>query len=77
MRIRVKVNAGGYIRDIVMKNLLIAHKRIADAGDILMLIKLSRFILKLSKNYNDELIDFWSEKCSDGAENPSVDEKGV
>lgn len=63
-----KIKAVSLIKQQVIKNLLSAHKRIADNGNIIELIKLSKFILRLSKVCDDEVFDFGLENgngCTD------------
>lgn len=45
------------IKDEVIKNLLSAHKRIAESGSPSEIIRLSRYLLKLAKQGSDVLID--------------------
>jgi len=66
----VKIKVGSYIRNSVLKNLLHAHERIAGEGDIRGLICLSKFILKLSKQFDNELFDFRLKESDDCAEAP-------
>lgn len=56
-----KIKAVSLIKQQVIKNLLSAHKRIADNGSVTDLIKLSKFILRLSKVCDDEVFDFGFE----------------
>lgn len=65
-----KVNSGTYIREQVLKNLLCAHKRIADKGNVSALINLSKFILKLSKKFDNGIFNFGEEDSNDSAKNP-------
>ena len=45
------------MRDEVVKNLLSAHKRIADSGSASDLVKLSRYLMRISKQFQDVLVD--------------------
>ena len=47
--------------DEVMKNLLSAHKRIAGSGSVSELIKLSRYLLRVSKQSQDVLVNVCPE----------------
>ena len=49
------------IADEVIKNLLSAHKRIADSGNVSDLIKLSRYLLRVSKQSPKVLVGIGSE----------------
>lgn len=49
------------IRQNVIKNLLSAHKRIADEGNPKELIRITRFLLKLAEKFEDVLVEFISE----------------
>ena len=51
------VRAGKAIREQIMKNLLFAHERIAEHGETKALIVLSKFILKFSKQFDNEFFD--------------------
>ena len=47
--------------DEVVKNLLFAHKRIADSGSASDLIKLSRYLMRISKQLQNVLVDIGPE----------------
>lgn len=51
------VRAGKTIREQIMKNLLFAHGQIAEHGETKALIVLSKFILKFSKQFDNEFFD--------------------
>lgn len=53
-----------------MKNLLLAHERIAGEGDVKSIVMLSKFILQLSKSFNNELLELRSEKDNDAHNTP-------
>lgn len=53
-----KIMTSTYVKQQIMKNLLNAHKRIADTGNASEIIKLSKFILRLSKHFGNEILDF-------------------
>lgn len=64
------MNAGEFIRGEVIKNLLSAHKRIAEHGGAKSLIVLSKFILKVSKQFNDKRFQLWPEEGKQDSEQP-------
>lgn len=64
------VNHGDYIRGNVIKNLLRANKRLADQGTAVDVIRLSRFMLKLSRQFDKELLELRAEECKPCAESP-------
>jgi hypothetical protein len=59
---KMKEEFGFYIRKTVVKNLLSAHRKIADRGNVKSLIILTKFILKISNQFNDMLIDLELEE---------------
>ena len=61
MEMKIKEEFGFYIRKTVIKNLLSAHRKIADRGNVKSLIILTKFILKISNQFNDMLIDLGLE----------------
>lgn len=65
-----KIDSDSYMKQRVIKNLLNAHKRIADNGNASDVIKLSKFILHLSKHFKNETFDFWLENDSDCTDCP-------
>ncbi|MFR1761888.1 hypothetical protein [Frisingicoccus sp.] len=71
----MKIKAGACLRENVMKNLLLAHERIAEYGDITELVCLSKFILKLSKQFDNDLLDFGLKECDDCATAPPDERK--
>lgn len=50
------------IRLAVIKNLLLAHKRIAGAGNAKEIICLSKYLLKLSKEFHDIVVEVPTEQ---------------
>lgn len=66
----VKVNIAHHIRHQVIKNLLHAHERVADQGRALDLIRLTKVILKLAKQFDNELLDLSLEEANDGTDQP-------
>lgn len=72
------VNHGDYIRGNVIKNLLRANKRIADEGTAKDMIRLSRFILKISHKFDKEFLELGLEECQNcDKEPPNECEKDV
>lgn len=53
----MKVAAGSAIRELVIKNLLLAHKQVAENGGTKELIILSKFIIGLSKKLDNQLFE--------------------
>ena len=45
-----------------MKNLLSAHKRIADSGEVSDLIRITKYLLRLSEKREDVLIEVVSKQ---------------
>lgn len=60
----LKIRASSFIKQQIMKNLLNTHKRIADTGNAIEIIKLSKFILRLSKHFGNEILDFGLEQSN-------------
>lgn len=63
----MKTNYGFFIREQAIKNLLSAQEKIAEAGNEKALIALSKFILKLSHQFDDEVLQLSSEQDNTGA----------
>ena len=59
----LKISRCQVLTDEVLNNLLIAQRSMAYTGttDADGLIRLSRFILRISKQLNDEVVDLYSE----------------
>ncbi len=55
------------IEDAVIQNLLSAHKRIADSGNVVAIIVLSKYLLRLSQKRSDVLIDIVAEDDQNGS----------
>lgn len=53
----MRVSMGKDMRCRIVKNLLSAHQQIADSGNVNALIVLTKFILKLSKQFDDEFFE--------------------
>lgn len=62
-----KINIAAYIRAEVIKNLLIAHERIAEKGNAKAIIILSKFLFRIAEQFDDKLFYFWlkeSDACT-------------
>ena len=59
----LKISRRQVLTDEVLNNLLIAQKNMAsvEITDAKGLVLLSRFILRISKQLNDEVVDLYSE----------------
>lgn len=64
------------IEQEVMKNLLSAHKRIADHGSVLEIICLTTFVLKLADKRDDVLTYVVTKDNANGGQNPVDYTKG-
>ena len=58
------------ITDSVIKNLLSAHKRIADQGNVSEIIRLSKFLFRLADQGKDVLVNIFPEDKQEGCNNP-------
>lgn len=70
----MKTDFGLFIRETAIKNLLSAQGLIAEKGNVLGLITLTKFILKISHKFDDYLLDLGleeSNKCADDPPNKS------
>lgn len=67
----VMVSMKEYARETVIKNLLSAHERIAKEGDSREIIRISKYVLRLTQNGQDKLFQLrteepdWSEPTTD------------
>lgn len=66
----MKEEFGFYIRKTVIKNLLSAHRKIADRGNVKSLIILTKFILKISNQFNEILLDLGLEENNERPGDP-------
>ena len=64
------VSKRDYIESEVMKNLLSAHKIIAENGNSKHLIKLSNYILRLLEKRKDKLLELGAEKNNQSPDKP-------
>lgn len=62
----MKVNYGLFIREQAIKNLLSAQKKIAVKGDAKGLVLLTEFILKISHQFDNEVLEIGQEIAIDG-----------
>lgn len=58
----VKVSEKEAITNEVIKNLLSAHRRIAENGDPKQTITLSKYLLKLAEKRKDKLLDLGAKE---------------
>ncbi len=61
----MKCKLSSIIEEQAIKNLLSAHKRIAENGSAKDAIRISKYILKISKKVGDVLIDVGAESDQD------------
>lgn len=66
----LKKNFGEYIREQTIKNLLSAHRRIAEKGSVSDVISLTKFVLKVSDKFDKILLNFGLEYCDESTECP-------
>ena len=62
----METNYGSFIREQVITNLLSAQEKMADKEDEKALIALSKFILKLSRQFDDEVLQLNFKQDNDG-----------
>lgn len=58
----MKILARDAIVEQVIKNLLLAHKKIADSGNVNDLIYLSKYLMRLTKKFNNIIIEISTEE---------------
>lgn len=58
----LKISQKDLVTQEVMKNLLSAHKRIADSGEVSDLIRITKYLLRLSEKREDVLIEVVSKQ---------------
>lgn len=66
----IKVSVVRTVKKQILENLMFAHKNLARTTETKKMILLTKFILCLAKNLNDELFDFVLEENSDKANHP-------
>ncbi len=59
-----------YAREMVIKNLLSAHERIAKEGDSREIIRISKYVLRLTQNGQDKLFQLRTEEKEGRANDP-------
>lgn len=64
------VSQKSYIKKTILKNLLLAHERIAKEGDTKEIVHLSKYILRLTQNGHDEIFYLRTEKDKNSTEEP-------
>lgn len=62
----METNYGSFIREQVITNLLSAQEKMADKENEKALIALSKFILKLSRQFDDEVLQVNFKHDNDG-----------
>lgn len=62
----MRANYGSFIREQVIKNLLSTQEKIAETGNVKALIALSKFILKVSHQFDDEVLQVNFKQDDDG-----------
>ena len=66
----MKISIKRYVMQALLKNLISMHTRITDHGNAKDAIKLSKYILKLIKNINNEILDMGPEHTENNSANP-------
>lgn len=66
----LRITYDSIIRKEVIKNLLSAHRRIAEMGGVDEAIKLSKYLLRLSKNTDNVFINISSESNQKRSSDP-------
>ena len=62
----METNYGSFIRERAIKNLLSAQEKMVDKEDGKALIALSKFILKVSHQFDDEVLQVNFKQDNDG-----------
>ena len=66
----MKLNYGSYIREQAIKNLLSSQAKIAETGNARGLVILSKFILKISHQFDNEILELGFEINNKNSEYP-------
>lgn len=66
----MKISVGKDIRHRIAANLLSAHKQMADSGYVDLLIVLTKFILKFSRQFDDDFFELRQEEHDSNSEYP-------
>lgn len=61
----MKATYGNYIRENAIKNLLSSQTKIAEKGNVKGLISITKYILKISYKFDNELLDLRLEENND------------
>lgn len=61
----MKAAYGNYIRENAIKNLLSSQTKIAEKGNVKGLISITKYILKISYKFDNELLDLRLEENND------------
>lgn len=76
----LKINRKKHHEDEILQNLMVAHKRHCEVGDVKGIIKLSRYLLKFLSKFDNEVYQFGTENGSEGNSAPPnrriTDKKG-
>lgn len=59
-----------FINEKLIENLLFAHKKIAEKGMVKPLIMLTKFIFRLSKQFDNEVMYFSIKEVDDNSKKP-------
>ena len=62
----MRTNFGSFIREKAIKNLLSTQEKIAETGNVKAIIALSKFILKVSRQFDDEVMQVSFKQDDDG-----------
>lgn len=62
----MRTNYGSFLREQAIKNLLSTQEKIAETGNVKALIALSKFILKISRQFDDEVLQVNFKQDNDG-----------
>lgn len=66
----LKMNYGSFIREQAIKNLLSSQAKIAETGNARGLVILSKFILKISHQFDNEILELGFEINNKNSEYP-------
>lgn len=66
----MQVNCGSFIREQAIKNLLSAQRKIAERGNAKGIIALTKFILKISCQFDNEMLELRLEVENKNSEYP-------
>ena len=66
----MRISYGKFIRNTVIENLISSHERITKEGNAAEIVHITKFILKTSKKFDNELLDLCFEKNEQGSNAP-------